>query len=54
MAREDFSATPVCNEWGLPFGRGLGTLGANLLVEDRFSALISVANVPDRDGPTVE
>jgi len=54
MAREDFSATPVCNEWWLPSGRGLGTLGANLLVEDQFSALISVANAPDKDGPTVE
>jgi DNA-binding CsgD family transcriptional regulator len=54
MAREDFSATPVCNEWWLPSGRGLGSLGANLLVEDQFSALICVANAPDEDGPTVE
>jgi hypothetical protein len=54
MAREDFSATPVCNEWWLPSGRGLGALGANLLVEDGFSALISVANAPEKDGPTVE
>jgi PAS domain-containing protein len=54
MAREDFSATPVCNEWWLPSGRGLGALGANLLVEGQFSALISIANSPDEDGPTVE
>ncbi len=53
-AREDFSATPVCNGWWLPSGRGLGTLGANLLVEDQFSALICVANAPDKDGPAVE
>jgi hypothetical protein len=52
MAREDFSATPVCNEWWLPSGRGLGALGANLLVEDGFSA--SVANAPEKNGPTVE
>ena len=52
MAREDFSATPVCNEWRLPSGRGLGALGANLLVEDGFSA--SVANAPEKNGPTVE
>ncbi|MGB6175730.1 MAG: hypothetical protein WBF43_05210 [Methylocella sp.] len=54
MAREDFSATPVCNEWWLPSGRGLGTLGANLMVEDQFSALICVANASGEDGPTVE
>ena len=53
MPREDFSATPVCNEWWLPAGRGLAAFGANLLVENQFSALISVANAPDKDGPTV-
>jgi hypothetical protein len=51
MAREDFSATPVCNEWWLPSGRGLGTLGANLLVEGQFSALICVCQCAGRGRP---
>ncbi len=46
MPREAFAATPVCNEWWLPSGRGLAAAGANIMVEDQFSALIYIANGP--------
>jgi DNA-binding CsgD family transcriptional regulator len=46
MPREEFSLTPVYNEWWAPTGRGLAAIGANILVEDHFSALIYIANKP--------
>lgn len=49
MPRDAFSATPVYNEWWLPSGRGLAAAGANILVDDQFSALIYFANKPAED-----
>ncbi len=49
MPRDAFSATPVCNEWWLPSGRGLAAAGANILVDNQFSALIYFANKPAED-----
>jgi DNA-binding CsgD family transcriptional regulator len=49
MPREEFSLTPIYNEWWQPSGRGLAALGANILVEDGFSVLIYIANKPGVD-----
>jgi len=46
MPREDFSVTPVFNEWWRPSGRGLAAMGVNILVKDQFSSLIYIANGP--------
>ena len=40
MPREEFAATPVFNEFWRPAQLSLAAAGANLLVEDQFSALI--------------
>ena len=48
LPREDFSVTPVFNERWRPSGRGLAA-GANILVEDQFSALIYIANRPGEE-----
>jgi DNA-binding CsgD family transcriptional regulator len=49
MPRDEFSATPVFNDWWLPSGKGLAAAGANILVEDQLSALIYMANGPGED-----
>jgi DNA-binding CsgD family transcriptional regulator len=49
MPREDFSVTPVFNEWWRPSGRGLAAAGANILVENQFSVLIYIANAPGKN-----
>ena len=49
IAREDFAATPVYNEWWRPAGYGLGNMAANLHVSDGASALIFVVNAPGDD-----
>jgi DNA-binding CsgD family transcriptional regulator len=46
MPRDEFSATPVFNEWWRPSGRGLAAAGINILVEDDSSTLIYIANEP--------
>jgi DNA-binding CsgD family transcriptional regulator len=50
MPREEFAATPVFNEWWQPAGCGLSALGANLVAEERFTALVSLFNAPGKDG----
>jgi len=54
MSREDFSATPVFNEWFRPAEFGLAILAVNLLVRDQVSALLCVANAPKNDHITVK
>ena len=49
MSREDFSATPVFNEWYRPAEFGLAAMGANLFVGDQVSALLCVTNAPKND-----
>jgi DNA-binding CsgD family transcriptional regulator len=52
MPREAFSRTPVYNEWWRPSGRGLAAIGANILADGHFSALIYIANRPEADDLT--
>ncbi|MGH6812095.1 MAG: helix-turn-helix transcriptional regulator [Methylocella sp.] len=54
MPREEFSATPIFNEWHRRAGFGLAAIGANLVAEDGFSALIAFFNAPSRDTLTSE
>jgi len=54
IPREDFAATPVFNEWFRPAKFGLAMMSANLLIGDRASALIAVANAPGNDEITGE
>jgi len=54
MPREEFAATPVFNELWLPAQYSLATMGANLVVEDQFSALICFSNPPGKDSLTAE
>jgi hypothetical protein len=49
MSREDFSTTPVFNEWFRPAEFGLAILAVNLLVRDQVSTLLCVANAPKND-----
>jgi DNA-binding CsgD family transcriptional regulator len=54
MRREDFAATPAYNEMWRPAQWSLAMTGANVVVEDHFSALICVANAPGKDSLTEE
>jgi hypothetical protein len=54
VPRGEFAATPVFNEWFRPAKFGLATMSANLLIGDRVSALIAVANAPGNDEITGE
>jgi DNA-binding CsgD family transcriptional regulator len=54
MPREEFAATPVFNEFWRPAQYSLETVGANLLVEDQFSALICFSNAPGQDSVTAK
>jgi hypothetical protein len=54
IAREDFAATPVYNEWFRPAGFGLAMMGANLNASGEASALIAIANAPGKDQITGE
>ncbi|HMF05729.1 MAG TPA: helix-turn-helix transcriptional regulator [Methylocella sp.] len=54
MPREEFASTPVFNEFWRLAQYGLETTGANLLVEDQFSALICFSNAPGKDSVTAE
>lgn len=49
ISREEFAATPVFNEWWRRAGCGLAAMGANLVSEDRFSALVCLFNAPGKD-----
>jgi DNA-binding CsgD family transcriptional regulator len=49
MPRREFAATPVFNELWRPAEYSLATAGFNLLVEDRFSALVCFSNPPGTD-----
>jgi DNA-binding CsgD family transcriptional regulator len=54
MPREEFAATPVFNELWLPAEYSLATVGASLVVEDHFSALVCISNAPGKDCLTAE
>jgi hypothetical protein len=54
MPREKFAATPVFNELWRPAQLSLAAMGANLLVEEQFSALIYFSNPPGKDSLTAE
>jgi DNA-binding CsgD family transcriptional regulator len=49
VGREAFTRTPIFNEWWRPAGWGLALIGANLLVEDRLTALVCLDNGPNGD-----
>ena len=44
IPRKDFAATPFFNEWMRPAGFSIASMGANLLVGNEISTMISVAN----------
>lgn len=52
MPREEFQRTPVFNEWWRPAGCGVAAVGANLIAEEQFSALLCIFNAPGRDSVT--
>ena len=54
MPREEFAATPIFNEFWRPAQLSLAAAGANLLVEDQFSALICFSNAPGKDSLTAD
>jgi len=49
IPRKDFVATPFFNEWMRPAEFGIASMGANLLVGNEVSTMISVANAPGKD-----
>ena len=54
IPRKDFVATPFFNEWMRPAQFGIASMGANLLVGNEISTMISVANAPGNDEITGE
>jgi PAS domain-containing protein len=54
IPRKDFIATPFFNEWMRPAGFSIASMGANLLVGNEISTMISVANAPGNDEITGE
>ncbi len=54
MPREEFVATRFFDEFWRPAQLGLSAVGANLLVEDQFSALIFFSNAPDKEFLTTQ
>jgi PAS domain-containing protein len=54
IPRKDFVATPFFNEWMRPAGFSIASMGANLLVGNEISTMISVANAPGNDEITGE
>ena len=54
MPREEFVATRFFDEFWRPSQLGLSAVGANLLVEDQFSALIFFSNAPDKEFLTTQ
>ncbi len=54
IPRKDFVATPFFNEWMRPAGFSIASMGANLLVGNEISTMISVANAPGKDEITGE
>ena len=54
IPRKDYVATPFFNEWVRPAGFGIASMGANLLVGNETSTMISVANAPGKDEITGE
>ena len=54
IPRKDFVATPFFNEWMRPAEFGIASMGANLLVGNEVSTMISVANAPGNDEITGE
>ena len=54
MPREEFAATPVFNEFWRPAKLSLAAAGANLLIEDQFSAMICFSNAPSKDSLTAQ
>jgi len=54
MPRKEFAVTPVFNELWVPAEHSLATAGANVLVEDQFTALVYFSNPPGKDAFTTE
>ncbi|HUB64160.1 MAG TPA: hypothetical protein VL996_06865 [Methylocella sp.] len=52
MPPEEFARTPVFNELWRPAEYSLATVGANLLANDQFSALICFSNAPGKESQT--
>jgi hypothetical protein len=54
IPREEFAASAFFNEWMLPAKYGIASMGANLLLGNRASIMVSVANAPGKDEITSE
>src|SRR5580700_9287075 len=54
IPRKAFVATSFFNEWMRPAGFSIASMGANLLVGNEISTMISVANAPGNDEITGE
>jgi DNA-binding CsgD family transcriptional regulator/PAS domain-containing protein len=49
FGREAFTKTPIYNEWWRQARWGLTLIGANLLIDDGFSALVCIDKGPSKD-----
>jgi PAS domain len=54
IPRKDFVASPFFNEWMRPAKFGAAAIGANLLVGNEVSSMITVGNAPGKDEITAE
>jgi hypothetical protein len=54
VPRNDLAATPFFNEWFRPAGFGFAAIGANLVVGDTVSAMLTLGNAPGSDEITDE
>ena len=54
IPRKDFVASPFFNEWMRPAEFGAAAIGANLLVGNEVSSMITVGNAPGKDEITAE
>jgi hypothetical protein len=54
IPRKDFVASPFFNEWMRPAKFGVAAIGANLLVGNEVSSMITVGNAPGKDEITAD
>jgi hypothetical protein len=54
IPRKDFVASPFFNEWMRPAKFGAAAIGANLLVGNEVSSMITVGNAPGKDEITAD
>src|SRR3974377_2465724 len=49
IARDDLTPTAFFNEWFRPAGFGVAAIGANLVIADGVSSMLTVGNAPGKD-----